>query len=74
MNVDDETLHSGLAAVAVVVLGVVVALTAVFAGHELQIVLYSAVYVGGVAAFWLGYWFLRNRAGDRRRELLESEG
>ena len=72
MTLGDEELHAGIVGVGVVALLVVVAVTALFARDELQIVLYSAVYVAGVCAFWLGYWFLKTKSADRRERLLEQ--
>lgn len=66
-----EAVHGRIVLVALVALGVVVTVVASVARTDLQIVLYSAMYVGGVCTFWLGYWFVRARSEDRRRELLE---
>lgn len=62
----DEALHGKLVAVALVGVVAVITLTALFAREELQIVLYSAVYVVGVCAFWLSYLYLTQRSSSRR--------
>ncbi|GAD51911.1 hypothetical protein MBEHAL_0671 [Halarchaeum acidiphilum MH1-52-1] len=67
----DETGHGALVVVALVALGVVVAVTGALAEESLRIVALSACYVGGVGAFWIGYWALRRRAAGRRERLLE---
>jgi len=66
-----EAIHGRIVLLALVALGVVVTIVATLARTDLQIVLYSAVYVGGVCTFWLGYWLVSSRSEHRRRELLE---
>ncbi|MFB6129633.1 MAG: hypothetical protein ABEJ28_02300 [Salinigranum sp.] len=73
MNVErDEAIHGGIVVVAVAALAVVVAVAATFAGNELQMVLYSSVYVAGICAFWLGYWVLKGRVSGGRGRLDDS--
>ncbi|MFB6078890.1 MAG: hypothetical protein ABEJ80_07935 [Halarchaeum sp.] len=70
-SLSDEGVHGALVVVALVGLAVVVALTAMFAGSALRMVALSAVYVGGVCAFWLGYWALSRGEATRRERLLD---
>jgi len=67
----NEAIHVGIVCVALLALVVVVALAATYARDELDIVLYSSVYVAGICTFWLGYWFLKTRSEGRRERLLE---
>ena len=72
LSLSDEGAHGALVVVALVGLAVVVALTATFAGRSLRIVAFSTVYVGGVCAFWLGYWVLSRGEASRRERLLDE--
>lgn len=67
-----ERLHRSIVLLGVAGLVAVIAVVALFARTDLEIVLYSSLYVGGVCAFWLGYWYVRSRTEARRHELLDG--
>lgn len=67
-----ERIHRSIVLAGAVGLAIVIAIVATFARNDLEIVLYSSLYVGSVIAFWLGYWLLQSRTERRRKELLNG--